>query len=75
MKNPLLFPKEELPRTPRLIRMHPVDAGYDVCGGYEPGRHSVKFQCPKCKFVPGWAEVTISEARKGIPCPKCNEGE
>lgn len=69
--NELLFPKNELPRTrKRQVLMHVVDAG---CCGMERGKQSIAFECGKCGFRPGWTTVdSVSEARRGIPCPKCN---
>jgi predicted RNA-binding Zn-ribbon protein involved in translation (DUF1610 family) len=69
----LLFPKEELPRTPRKVLMHVIDAG-NGCGMMERGQHIVEFQCPTCGHNDGWHTVnSVSEGRRGIPCPKCND--
>lgn len=61
MKKQALFPS---PKSPRLIRMHASD--HMEGGGY--------FSCSKCGHVEGWlVGLSISEVRRGVPCPKCNE--
>ena len=54
------------PRRPRRVMMHIVDAGVDA----------QQFECAKCGHNTGWVEPlsTISQARSGVPCPKCNGG-
>lgn len=60
----LLF---DVPRRPRLVRMHVFDAfgdnGEDVC----------RFRCNRCGHETDWIRVrTTTEARRGLPCPDCN---
>lgn len=63
---------ENLPRTPRLIRMHVIDAG-SGCGS-EPGEQHVRYKCDKCNAETDWeTAASISEARRGIPCTNCNK--
>lgn len=62
-----LFPKGLAPRRPRVIRMHVVDAGN--------GEESMvaEFECKRCGHNSGWVTIeTVTEGRRGIPCPKCN---
>lgn len=60
---------DELPRDKRrTVRMHVVDAG---------GDYDVHMQCQRCGYDDGWtnlehAGLTISDAKRGLPCPKCN---
>lgn len=75
MKNrPTLF--EVDPPTPRAkprVMMHVIDAG--GCDNLEGGAHIVVFQCGKCRHKTEWQEVqTVSEGKRGFPCPKCNGG-
>lgn len=67
LKHPLLF--ADLPRRPRRKLMHVADAG-DHGGGI------IRFECC-CGFDTGWLrdEWTISENRRGHPCPRCNPGD
>lgn len=63
---------ELLERTPRRMRgqlMHVCDAG---CG---EGKPVVQFQCAKCEYQSGWYTFdTMTAAKRGLPCPKCNGG-
>lgn len=62
---PSLFSKAEAPRRARRHLMHVADAG-DRC---------IRFHCPRCEHDSGWLEWDnrVTEAKRGIPCPKCNE--
>lgn len=56
-------------RQPRRM-MHVVDAGGDCSGS---GSHSVVFECAKCGHKTDWQKVeSVTEGRRGIPCPICN---
>lgn len=59
-----LFPKEEIPRSKPQRRMHVADAG----------QGSIRFVCGHCGHDTGWVrdEWTVTENRRGHPCPKCN---
>ncbi|MGY3588042.1 hypothetical protein [Bradyrhizobium sp. USDA 4350] len=61
-----LLPKP--PRRSRGVLMHVCDAG----GG--EGRNVLcQMQCRKCGHRSGWLIFdTVTEAKRGIPCPKCN---
>ncbi len=61
---PCDFPKTVKKRQHLL---HVYDAGHDP--------HVVKLKCKSCEYDNGWAylpEKTITELKRGIPCPKCN---
>jgi hypothetical protein len=66
MRAPPLFP--DLPRLPRIKRMRVKDAGQS--GGCKV----IWFACPHCSHETGWIrdERTITQNRRGIPCPHCN---
>jgi len=51
--------------------MHVIDAGY------MDGRGDVvELECRKCGHNTGWVPSrTVSEEKRGRPCPLCNEGE
>src|SRR5690606_33220012 len=56
--------------------MHAIDAGH---GDYFPhsGRarreHIVRYRCGRCETETDWMGVeTVTEAKRGIPCEKCN---
>lgn len=60
-----LFTKEQIPRSKRTKRMHVVDAGTD---------NWVEFKCRHCGHENGWKQFpdkTITELKRGLPCPKC----
>lgn len=63
-----LFSKEALPRRKAIKRMRVADAGES--GGYRV----IQFRCPHCAYDTGWIhdKKTITENRRGLPCPKCN---
>jgi DNA-directed RNA polymerase subunit RPC12/RpoP len=54
----------------RVRRMHMVDAGPNQDVG---PTHVAKYRCARCGTESEWQTAnTISEIRRGIPCPKCN---
>jgi DNA-directed RNA polymerase subunit RPC12/RpoP len=59
----LLPPKQ---RATPVRRMHVIDAGYD---GY------FRFHCRRCDMENEFhdPDLTVTQAKRGIPCPKCNE--
>ena len=70
-----LFDKTEppKPRQPRRRLMHVVDAG----DGSEFGVETIcVFRCRECDHTTEWTPVkSTTEAKRGIPCPKCNRNE
>ena len=63
--SPGLFP--DAPRRVSVKRMHVADAGCEA----------ISFECHHCGHKTGWLmwnrkEITVTEARRGLPCPKCN---
>jgi hypothetical protein len=63
-----LFP--DAPRRPPRVMMHVSDAGD---GSYAGAPHIATFRCIKCGYETDWMPIqTISEGRRGKPCPKCN---
>lgn len=65
------------PSRPRLMRMHAADLGQ--APGMMPGWRTSTggdFICHRCGHKAGWIfNLTISEIRRGLPCPICNPGE
>ena len=61
-----LFTKEELPRSKSIKRMHVTDAGH--------AWWEVHFKCGHCGYDAGWKQYdnTLTELKRGLPCPKCN---
>lgn len=60
------------PRRPRQWRMVVCDAGDGPCCCDETPI-SVRYLCPRCGHETGWMGAkTVTEAKRGIPCPKCN---
>lgn len=61
------------PRRPRRVMMHVTDAGDSGCGGDDGGSGIAQFTCAACGHETDWLPVrTISEAKRGLPCPNCN---
>ena len=63
-----LFPLASRPARakPRKL-MHVIDAGIG------PASESLaRFECGRCGHESDWMVCSWSEARRGIPCPKCN---
>lgn len=62
----MLFAKKELPRSKPVNRMHVADAG-----------EGIRFKCLHCGYDTGWIadEWTITQNKRGHPCPKCNDDE
>lgn len=55
------------PRQPRRVLMHVVDAGVAPSG-----KHIAHFKC-RCGYDGDWWEIdSVSEAKRGLPCPQCN---
>lgn len=65
----LLFPKDSIKRSAPVKRMRVIDAGH-MTGGVR----GIRFECPHCDHDTGWIEDewTISENKRGLPCPRCN---
>lgn len=64
-----LFPQSDLPRRAPVKRMRVADAGHI------PGSKGIRFICPHCEYDTGWIadEWTVSENKRGRPCPSCNQ--
>jgi len=65
----MLFAPGDLPRRAPIKRMHVADAGHDPSG-----TKSIRFECRRCGHDTGYVDDiwTISENRRGHPCPVCN---
>jgi len=60
-----LLPKP--PRRSRGVLMHVSDARHDAVA-------TVELTCRKCGHQTGWiAFRTVTEARRGLPCPACDQ--
>lgn len=63
---------ELLERPKRRTRgqlMHVCDAGHE-------NGLIVKMRCGRCRHESGWLRFdTVTEAKRGLPCPKCNADE
>lgn len=55
-------------RSPPRVLMHIVDAG-----SFPDGKDAAHFRCRRCQHDSGWVYATRTEARRGVPCPTCNE--
>ncbi|MEC7118540.1 MAG: hypothetical protein VXW65_01375 [Pseudomonadota bacterium] len=66
MKRQDLFPDLKPPRAKPRVMAHAEDHGE-----FPDGRPSHRFVCKKCSFDQ-WLAGTVTEGRRGIPCPTCN---
>ena len=68
----MLFEKTTLPKAAPIKRMRVADAG-EMTGG----KKGICFVCSRCGHDTGWIEDvwTISENKRGLPCPCCNRSE
>jgi DNA-directed RNA polymerase subunit RPC12/RpoP len=55
-------------RAKRRVLMH-------VCEGEEDadGKPAAKFECRKCGRKTDWIQMEASAAKRGLPCPTCNQ--
>lgn len=61
----------EKPTHKRVVMMHVSDVDCS-CGGPD-GPVFVELKCDKCGLDGGrWKFITVTEARRGLPCPKCS---
>jgi hypothetical protein len=62
---------EKPKRRARRVMMHVADAG---C--FPDGRNAINFVCERCGHDNDWTAFSgsISAAKRGEPCPKCNPG-
>ncbi len=66
-----LFPDLKPPRRKPRKLMH-------VCDAYGDGPEDVHvcFRCSRCGHETDWIDgLTVTEAKRGIPCPMCNKTE
>jgi len=62
------------PRKKREWLMHVIDCGNGNCGELEDGEQLVAMRCGKCGHQSDWMKLhSIAVAKRGIPCPECNE--
>lgn len=51
--------------------MHVCDAGHG-----EEGKPLCQMECRKCGYVSDWFIFdTVTEAKRGLPCPRCLEAK
>lgn len=68
MKTFDLFPFIKPARAKPRVLMHVSDAGGDG-----PWDAHCRMQCTRCKAETDWIKfATVTEAKRGIPCPACN---
>jgi DNA-directed RNA polymerase subunit RPC12/RpoP len=65
MRTPDLFDKP--PRKPRRVLARVADAGTGEDG------QVVYFVCARCKWAEWMRARTVTEAKRGYPCPRCNQ--
>lgn len=74
MATKTLFDMPQKTRAKRRVLMHVIDAGPDT-GPSDPGDTDlVRLGCSKCGHETCWQRMLVTEAKRGMPCPKCNGG-
>jgi len=69
MNVPDLFPETKPPRQASRKLMHVCEVADDE----DPTYSSVRFRCARCGYESDWIDdLTVTEAKRGIPCPECN---
>lgn len=64
-----LFPETKPARQKPRKLMHVCDAYGDG-----PEDNHVRFWCARCEHETDWVDgLTVTEAKRGIPCPVCNK--
>lgn len=64
-----LFPETKPPRAKPRVMAHVFDAGCSC------ETELARFECKRCGWQSDWLSVaSISEGKRGVPCPKCNQG-
>ena len=63
-----LFDLPTQPRSAPRKLMHVIDAGEGI-----EDRDRVKFKCKRFGHESAWMLMLMWEAKRGIPCPKCNQ--
>ena len=67
-----MFAELKPPRKAPEKLMHVSDAASECCSEDGEGV-MVRLQCKRCKHETDWLIfATITEAKRGKPCPKCN---
>jgi hypothetical protein len=63
-------------RCQRRVLMHVIDAGDCHDGAAEDlGKPMCRMKCARCGTETDWLIFnTVTEAKRGVPCGKCNEG-
>ena len=60
-------------QAPRKL-MHVCDAS--GCCEEDGTGAMVRMKCPRCDHETEWLYLrTVTEAKRGLPCPKCNAGQ
>lgn len=63
-------------RCQRRVLMHVIDTGDCHTGAAEDlGKPMCRMKCARCGTETDWLIFdTVTEAKRGVPCGKCNEG-
>lgn len=65
-----LFDMPPRPRAKPRRLMHVIDAGERI-----DSKDHVHMLCHHCGHDAGWCLLKMSEAKRGVPCPVCNQGK
>lgn len=67
---PDMFADLKPPRSKPRKLMHVSDASPDGCFG--DGLATVRMSCARCGHESDWISLSVTEAKRGIPCPQCS---
>lgn len=68
-----MFERPPRAKPQKLMHVWRID---DVsCGAVEVAdKPFIRFMCARCNHKTDWLDIyTVTEAKRGIPCQKCNE--
>ncbi len=65
-----MFAHLKPPRSKPRKLMHVCDASHD---DFDDGLATVRMNCVRCGQESDWLALSVTEAKRGIPCPKCSE--
>jgi hypothetical protein len=72
-----MFEDLRSPRARPRVLMHVTDAGQvDAGAAGDLGKPLCRMRCARCGDESDWLVFdTVTEAKRGIPCPRCNATE
>lgn len=64
-----MFAELKPPKAKPRKLMHVCDASHDDFDD----KATVRLNCARCDYITDWLAMSVTEAKRGIPCPQCNK--